>query len=98
MLHQLPDHKPGAHEAEEVGEQHEDGERPVERGGLLRQQEEVYVDGQLRQQREEPVPHELGHLLLHIADEAGVQAQGLADGPEDEEDGVEDAVTASARA
>ena len=89
---QLSYDKPRTHEAERVGEQHDDCEGAVERRALLRKQEEVDVDGQLRQQREEPVTHELGHLLLHVADKARMQTQWLAHAPHHKEDGVEDAI------
>jgi hypothetical protein len=94
VLDKLSDDKPRANKAQEVGEQHDDGQRPVQRRALLGQQQEVDVDGQLRQQREKPVPHELGHFLLHVADKARVQTQGLADAPQHEEHGVEDAEAA----
>ena len=63
VAHELPDDDPGARQAEEVGGEHDDGEGAVEGGALLWQQQEVDVDGQLREQGEEPVADELGHLV-----------------------------------
>ncbi len=91
MLDQLSDYEPGANKAENVSKEHEDGQCRVEGGALLRQQQKVNVDWQLRQQGEEPVADKLRYLLLHIADETCVKAQRLANAPQNEQNGVENA-------
>ena len=90
VLDQRSDDKPCAHKAEEVSEEHEYGQRPVQWRALLRQQQKVNVDGQLREQCEKPVANELWHLLLHVADKPRLQAQRLADAPQHEQHRVED--------
>jgi hypothetical protein len=81
VLHKLSDDKPRSHNAEAVGEQHQDGQCAVQWSALLWEKQEINVDRQLRQQREKPEAHELRHFLLQISSESRVQAQGFTYAP-----------------